>query len=246
MYARLTNFVETKIAVVGGLVSALVVALWLLAQFVPPLQEFLVSDALFNVIAIVLLFEILRRVVELKLEGRAAGISVATAQDDAWVDIQRYVQRRRPSTVDMIEYSGGTVIALLEELCGANPRVRIRVLMCHPESALSGFERRRIEVNLEYLAAKMSDHTGITVRCYRAPASIRGRFFDGDLVTVGWYTYHQRRGRPELQGHLNAMVTGSVSTPEGAKLHVTFARAFEDLWTDPRSVDGTEVDLPIG
>src|SRR5205807_1543600 len=109
----------------------------------------------------------------------------------------------------------GTVIVLLEELFKANPQVTVNLLLSHPEAAISGFERRRIEVSLEYLLAKLSDYPNLSVRCYRAPGSIRGRVFDGRLVTMGWYTYHTRRGREELQGHLNAMVTADVATTDG-------------------------------
>src|SRR2546430_12343759 len=42
------------------------------------------------------------------------------------------------------------------------------------------------------------------------------------LFRSGWYTYHMRRSREELQGHLNAMVTADVSTADGQHLAASF------------------------
>jgi hypothetical protein len=61
---------------------------------------------------------------------------------------------------------------------------------------------------------------------------------------MGWYTYHTRRGREELQGHLNAMVTADVATTDGQHLRATFGQAFHDLWTHTKTVDATTVPLP--
>ncbi len=237
MYGKLTRFVDQHMGLVGGVGFLVVFGLWALSEFVPSVRTFLVQSSFFNVLILVLLFEVLRRVVELKLEGRSIGVRVDLNQDEAWPELQRYIQARRPKNIDMIEYSGGTVIAMLEELCRANDAARLRLLLCHPEQARSKFERNRIRSNMDYLVGKLSTTSRLEIRCYRVPASIRGRCFDGDFLNIGWYTYHNRRGgEEEIQGHVNAMVTTSTSCAEGKKLLATFSQGFDDLWNHPKTV----------
>lgn len=241
MYKRLSDFVEAKIAIVGGFAAIVVFLLWGLSELIAPLKTFMVAGGFLNVVVFVVLADILRRVVELKLEGRQSGVQVAANQDEAWPIVQDYIRKHHPKTVDLIEYSTGTVIPLLEEVCRQNSNVSLRVLMCHPEKAISTYEKRRINEHLWYLQHKLRGYKNISVRCYQAPASIRGRCFDRDLVCVGWYIYHSERKTPEIQGHLNAMVIGTTSTPEGKHLLETFTEAFEALWAHKDTVDGAQL-----
>jgi hypothetical protein len=246
MYKRLSDFIEAKIAVLGGFLALAVFSLWAVSEFVPPLKEFIVAGGFLNVVVFVVLFDILRRVVELKLEGRQSGVQVSANQEEAWPVVQEYIRKHHPKTVDLIEYSSGTVIPLLEEVCRQNSNVSLRVLICHPAKAISDYERGRIEEHLWYLQNKLRGYKNISVRCYQAPASIRGRCFDRDLVCMGWYIYHSERKTPEIQGHLNAMVTGTISTPDGKHLGETFTNAFEALWAHQDTVDGATVNLSLG
>jgi hypothetical protein len=244
VYKKVNEFVESKIAVLGGLLVLGVFSLWVVSDFVPPVRDFMVDNGFLDVVIFVILFDILRRVVDLKLEGRQSGVKVSADQDEAWPAVQEYIDKNKPAAVDLMEYSGGTVVSLLEALCKANTKVHLRVLICHPAKAISGGETGRIEQTLWYLLHKLAGYGNLDVRCYQAPAAMRGRSFDRDLVSVGWYTYHSRRQTPELQGHLNAMVTGSGSTADGKHLQATFTQAFEALWNHMDTVDARTV-LPL-
>lgn len=244
MYGKLSRVIERQITLIGSVIVVVVLVLWLVSEFIPPLNKIIVGGAFFNVVLVVVLFEVLHRVIDLKIGGQASQAQVSANQDEAWPAHLDFVRTHRPKVVDMIEYSGGTIVALLEELFKANPQVTVRLLLCHPDVAITGFERRRIEVSLEYFLSKLSDYPNLSVRCYRTPGSIRGRVFDGQLITVGWYTYHMRRGREELQGHLNAMVSANVSSSDGQHLRTTFNQAFDDLWSHPKTAEATTIAFP--
>jgi hypothetical protein len=243
MYKKISDFIESKIAFVGGFAAIAVFLLWGLSELIPQLKSFLVAGGFLSVVVFVILADILRRVVELKLEGRQSGVQVAPNQDEAWPTVQEYIRKHHPKAVDLIEYSAGTIIPLLEEVCRQNSNVTIRILMCHPAKALSAYEERRIDEHLWYLQHKLRGYKTIEVKCYQAPASIRGRCFDRDFVCVGWYTYHSERKTPEIQGHLNAMVIGATSTPDGKHMLETFTQAFEALWTHQDTVDGAQLTV---
>jgi hypothetical protein len=239
MWTQVRSFVENRISIFSQTLILLVFLVWVLSQFINPIQDFLVQNAVYNVTTLILLFEIGRGVVEIKHESKATGNSrVYSNQDAAWTEIRSQVVASRPTTVDMIEYSGQTVISIIEDVLRAAPQATIRLLVCHPDHALSQFETQRIEQTLEYFRQHMSG-ARLHIRCYASPASMRGRNFANQVVSVGWYSYHRREGRSDegIQGHLNAMVVANASTVEGRDLLETFNRTFEDLWGHPHTVE---------
>ena len=243
MWTKVGEFIEGRITQISQFLILAFFLLWLASEFISPLETFLTTGTFFNVLTLVLLFEIGRRVVELKTEGGpGTGVMVFASQDASWTEVQSRIKQIRPRTVDMIEYSGQTTINIIEEVLAVEPRAVVRLLVCHPEHALSDFEKRRIQATLDYLNQHLSN-ASLTVRGYTPPASIRGRNFADQIVSLGWYSYHRRGTKKltEIQGHLNAMVTARVDTPEGRDLLDTFSRAFDDLWTHPESTDWKEL-----
>jgi hypothetical protein len=242
VWTKVTSFVEQRITPLSQVLILGVFLLWIAAQFIDPLEDFITEGTFFNVVTLVLLFEIGRRVVELKKDAGTDGALVFATQEAAWTEMQGRIKSIRPKTVDMIEYSGHTVINIIEEVLQVQPKATIRLLVCHPDHALSPFETQRIEAVLGYLQRHMSD-TGLEVRCYTTPAGIRGRNYARQWVSLGWYSYHRRGNKPatEIQGHLNAMVVASVASAAGRDLMETFDRAFADVWNHPETVEWTSL-----
>ena len=245
MWTQLTAWTERKITYVSSVLIFLVFALWALSQFVPELSSWLTKGSFYNVVTLVLLFEIARRVVEIKNAPQDSGVDAFPDQDSTWTALQPEIAEMRPQKVDMIEYSGNTAVTILTEVFKVQPAAAVRLLLHHPKSnVLNKFERDRINQNLEAMRRHFSQFN-LTVRLYTPPASVRGRNYDGQIVSIGWYTYHWGEGETEIRGHTNAMVVGRTSTPAGRALQETFDRTFANLWDHQESEAWTPA-VPAG
>lgn len=157
-----------------------------------------------------------------------------------------FITHHDPAEVRLIEYSTGSIKDLLMAL-STNANVKsVRILMCHPESAINEYERvQRILSAIPFLARKFplrGMDSKLRVRCYKTPASIRGINYDNKLIALGWYTYDIRLNsmkhhQKQLWGDENPIIISSVDTDQGKKLEQAFNEIFDRLWLES---DGLE------
>jgi hypothetical protein len=228
IFSRIDSWVERRLTVVGSAVIALVILLYVVSQFVPDISQWIITRGFFSVILIVLIIDLLHRVIELK--GEPPSLEAYEDQAQAMPQIQEFIEKERPETSDLLEYSTSSTRSLLQELRKAN--VRIRLLICHPDNAVSAHERRTIELGIENLRKDFKDYGNITIKQYRTPASLRGRNIGGKWINVGWYLYSNMDGEVDIRGHDVAMILSDVNTPQGKKLKAMFSWAFDALWQD--------------
>jgi len=228
IFSRIDRWVERRFAIIGSVLIALVILLYIISQFVPDINQWIITRGFFSVILIVLIIDLLNRVVELK--GSPPVLEAYENQAQVMPQIQEFIEKERPETSDLLEYSTSSIRALLQELRKAN--VRIRLLICHPDNAVSAHERRTIELGIENLRKDFKDYRNITVKQYRMPASLRGRNIGGKWINIGWYLYSNTDGEIDIRGHDVAMILSDVNTPQGKELKGMFSWAFEALWKD--------------
>jgi hypothetical protein len=251
IFRRLDRWIDQHVATIGSVLIILVIIVYLVSEFVPDVGQWIITRGFFNVLLIALIVDLLHRMIELK--GPTPGTEVFGDQQQTLPEIQKFVEKWRPETCDLLEYSTSSTRILLQELKRAN--VRIRLLMCHPDYAASPHERSTIEVGIDNVRRDFKGYKRMTVKLYTTPASLRGRNFGGKLINVGWYLYSHNDGELNLSGHDNAMVLSDAGTPEGQKLKQMFTQAFEALWNDRASValpltpevhrgGGSESDVP--
>ena len=233
IFSKIDSWVERRLAVVGTALIALVIVLYVISQFVPDISQWIITRGFFSVILIVLIIDLLHKVTELK--GSPPSLEVYEDQAQAMPHIQEFIEREHLETSDLLEYSTSSIRALLQELRKAN--VRIRLLICHPDSAISAHERRTIELGIKNLRKDFKGYANIAVKQYRTPASLRGRNIGGKWINVGWYLYSNIDGEVDIRGHDVAMILSDVNTPEGEKLKEMFSLAFDALWQDSTTED---------
>lgn len=160
--------------------------------------------------------------------------------DEAIPILARYVVTNRPREADLLEYSGLGAMGLLASLGEAASTTRVRLLLAHPETALSDYQREvRLAEGLRTLAYRVpvaeATKCGLQVRCYREPASIRMRRV-GDVIVMGWYTYDDRGlpdpSRSQMSGGTNASIGGHVGEATVAHVHGLGSRVFENVWRE--------------
>lgn len=155
--------------------------------------------------------------------------------------VNKILSVKTPRKVDLIEYSTASIreewLIPLIKRNDNNPNkiTRVRLLLCHPSNAISKIQRQeRICASIRqlYHKTKEVDISGLKVKCYNFPASLRGRKFDDQFVAVGWYTYrYDKDSKIRIRGDENIMVGTSPHTQEGKKVHDFFTKCFEEeMW----------------
>ena len=229
IFRKLDRWIEQHVAIIGTVLIALVLVVYIISQFVPDVSQWIISRGFFNVLLVALIIDLLYRVIELK--GSPSSLEFYENQARALPQIQEFIEREHPETCELLEYSTSTIRTLLQELRRAN--VKIRLLICHPDKAVSAHEARTIEVGIENLRKDFGNYRRITVRQYTTPASLRGRNIGGKLINVGWYLYSNAEEEVNIRGHDNTMIVANTNTPQGQILKKMFKQAFDTLWNDP-------------
>jgi hypothetical protein len=79
---------------------------------------------------------------------------------------------------------------------------------------------------------------------------LRGRKFNNNLISVGWYTYgnsrienndaiptiqKSKRHPKQIHGHINSMASVPLNTEYGKSISAMFDRVFKELWNSSES-----------
>jgi hypothetical protein len=230
---RLDRWIDKHVAALGSVLIVLVLLVYAVSQFIPDVSQWIITRGFFNVLLVALMVDLIHRVIDLK--GSPSRMWTCEDQQQALPHVQEFLEKERPETCDLIEYSTISSRILLQELKKAN--LRIRLLMCHPDQAISDHERKTIEVGIENIRKDFRDYKRIKVKLYTTPAAFRGRNFGGKFINVGWYLYSHSEGEISITGHDTAMILSEADTREGQNLKNLFNRAFDALWNDPATVE---------
>ena len=225
-YERVRAFIDRYIGRIGSFLIVVVVAAAVAGEVFQPVQDFLTSSRVLDVLIIGLLLEIVSRLVELRAAG--TGFEVAENQRSAMPDLVKHVRETRPPSVQLFEFSSLSIRDLLASVLDCSAQVQL--LLHDPyQGNINDLQRKVIESQILTLeSGSLGDTTRLEIRFYSTPASLRGRRL-GTLLNVGWYTYFRRAdGTPDLLGSQNAMIT--VDTRTFSQLAEYFTREFTAAW----------------
>jgi hypothetical protein len=153
-------------------------------------------------------------------------------------ELRQFLKINRPQRIDLIEYSTATIDPILQEM--KKYRCKIRILLQHPSTSISLHQKNRILKTLDDRFRRTFADYGsgsIEVIFYCFPGSIRGRNFDDQLVTLGWYTYSSDpKEFGNINGDSNPMIAAHTGTKYGKYLLKMFQKAFDELWDHPGTV----------
>jgi hypothetical protein len=227
---KLRAFIDRNIQKVVTVQISLIIAVWAASAIIQPLQDWVLKNGVYELIIIVLISDILLRLADIKETDKTSDVNVFKDEPTAYPTLHQYLESKHPQKVDMIEYSTATVHDLLENL--KRCRSELRILICNPDAAVTEFQRDRINDRIRDLTTvTFRDYSAVEVRMYTLPASIRGRLFDEEYLTVGWHTHTSEPAG--LYGHTNPMINAYTNTSEGRMIKDMFTWAFEHLWSAP-------------
>src|SRR5215203_6410896 len=221
-YEKVRHFLDTYIVRIGSSIIILAVGAAIAAAFIPPLENFLVSQRVYEVLIIALLVDITIRLVDMR---DVPPLQITKDQSEAIPVLIQHIRKKRPETVKMFEYSTYTIGELLKEL--REQQVQIKLLIFDPDgSPISDQQEAIIRNQLRLLKTHiLRDYSKVEIRMYSTPASLRGRRF-GNLLNVGWYTYFHHEGGIDLEGGGNPMLLiDAANTTEGSALADMFEQA---------------------
>ena len=66
MYWKIDKWIERHLAVVGTAIISLVILLYVISQFVPDINQWIITRGFFSVILIVLIIDLIQKVIDLK------------------------------------------------------------------------------------------------------------------------------------------------------------------------------------
>jgi len=226
-------------------ISICVGAAWTVGLFWERLHEWLVERQVIEVLLVYLVVATVFHLDKVARELRAGGVrGILRISRDQKSDNQAFrdlIDHTKPRRADLIEFTTDTIHEIVDDLVAK--KYTIRLLVKHPEG-LTKFQKVRLKSRLDDLDRRTLDkhpdmRSKVQIRCYRQPASLRGRKLDDKVINVGWYT--PKVGEVQVNGDGNPLVTASLDTPEGGHLGAMFDEAFKDLWEDRGTVDWQEV-----
>lgn len=237
-------FVERNRAAITRAMLALVTAMVLLGWESDWVRNALVSSGLLLVLILGFVMEM--SVALSRLISVRPRVDIARDENENIDLLKTYLSKRPVEKADMLEYSAVAARPLIDEL--VRKGATLRILIKHP-ATVGPEQEKKILASIGSLERFVLQHHGarVEIRCYKAPASLRGRKIDDLLLDVGWYTPDlSPQGvvdKLEIIGHLNPVVMCSAATEEGLHLREMFDRVFEPLWEsakndDVRSVTG--------
>lgn len=231
MYVKIRNSIERHIDRIGRIIFAVVIILWILSQFNQFVQNWLLQQGLLNIIVIALLVEAITYLVEIKRKSSLRGSSrIFRNQIDSRQELDQFIREQKPKKAYLLELSTGSIEDLIALLKDVN--CDMRLLVQHPQKAVNDSEAARIANQLSRLQDKIfKDYKNIHIKCYTAPASLRGRNLDEKLLNIGWYTYtYSDNQKIDITGDTNPMINLYTDTEEGKILKEFFTRVFNQLW----------------
>ena len=151
MYTKIRATIERHIDRIGRIVILTILILWILSQFFDGVRRWMLEEGLLNIIMIALLVEAIAYIVELKQKPPPS--RVFRNQRNARQELDQFISEQKPRNADLIELSTGSIEEMLELL---DSNCDIRLLVQHPQEAVSESESKRIIMLLALLCSLLS------------------------------------------------------------------------------------------
>lgn len=171
-------------------------------------------------------------------------LSTYSSKGDAYHDLSEQIQGLTVSRLDLLQFSGQTAVNLLDVVARHSRRVKVRMLLYHPDEAIQfdsdseNHHRDRILWTKNQVGVIEEDLKDegfkVDIRYYRTPPSISAAILDNKIISVSWYRLYPDPNYHDvvrLRGHNSAAITGGSG--EMAVPLLSFAQEqFDALWTE--------------
>src|SRR5215211_1409413 len=127
-FTRLPIFIVLLLAIPNPISHAVLEGLGRLSGLAEP--------SLATLVGVAMLFLILERVITIEDElAKGMPLHINQRKDDVNPELGDYVQHQKVRRLDIIQFSGQTMLDLLSEVAKHRPKAAVRMLLCHPDRA---------------------------------------------------------------------------------------------------------------
>lgn len=232
-FTRSSIFVLFLLIVLNALVPSFMELLGAVLGFPKP--------SLMTVVGVAILFFLLERIIIIEDEIKHPPIHIYQTKEEAYDKLPQQVSSRKVVHIDLLQFSGYTVLRLLREIAERWPRAKIRMLLFDPQlSTQYDTDRKhghtqRINATIDQIEVMEDSYKEsgfkVHIRYYRVGPSISSVIFDSRVVSISWYRSFPDRRKADvihLRGHDCLTLTGGG---EAALPLLTFAQEhFDSLW----------------
>jgi hypothetical protein len=148
-----------------------------------------------------------------------------TSNDAIWNErFMPLIKNSRARHAFFVEYSSANIRPVIDVLLGYGWEVTL--LMKLPSSDQVAWRRGKIESVMEAIKRDLGQELSkrrLDIYFYSSPGSIRIRYLENVVVSLGWYTYDRRQDcavDDQVWGHTNIMVSTTPKTKEWEEFKV--------------------------
>jgi hypothetical protein len=197
---------------VNWILSVLLAIAFAVHTFIPESLAWLTPDFK-GAIAIAVFAFLVDRILIIHKAVGTPPVVVFEKREDAYEDLLGLIRQYEVEVVDMLQFSGDTVLGLLKGIANTRGNVTVRLFLAHPDQAAQfdrdrggEFHVDRIRHTIETVRLICEEHSNIKVQAfyYKAPASLSAVVVDDWITSAGWYHYFQDEKSPEflrVRGH---------------------------------------------
>jgi hypothetical protein len=194
------------------ILSALLATAFAVHTFIPESLAWLTPDFK-TAIAIAVFAFLVDRILAIHRAVGTPPIVVFDRREDAYEDLLSLIKQYKAKSVDMLQFSGDTVLGLLKGIAKTRGNVTVRLFLAHPCQAAQfdrdrgdEFHVDRIRHTLEEVKLICEEYSNITVQAfyYKTPAGLSAVLVDDWIMSAGWYHCFQDEESPEflrVRGH---------------------------------------------
>jgi hypothetical protein len=165
---------------------------------------------------------------------------VVTKSDPLWnAWVTPLLEKATPKTAYFIEYSSVNARPIVDLLL--EHRWNVKMLLRNPNLLDDARQEGKIKAACQGIKKELAAKN-ITVLFYSTPGSIRLRYIEGTIVSLGWYTYdHRNEDEPkQIWGHSNIMISALPTCKEWNDMQKFAIDLFERMERDTTNLQDTQ------
>ncbi len=226
MLTKIQDTISKNLSTIANYLAIAVIISWLISNFVPTFQTWLLDKNVFILLVLILLVELIKIVFE--LNGNIN--QFVTLYPDQASSSERLLETISNSSSSKAQIVGLTA-GKREEILSALIRKewQIQLLIQHPDSAMNEILKAHLEEKIQELTnVTFINYSNVELRLYKRPCFLRGLKLGEVGVSVGWYACGE--GAYEFFGHNNPLLVVKQGSPDYKTIKDFFNLRFDYLW----------------
>jgi len=202
------------------------------------------SHDIVPVLTIVLIGVLMDLILQIEQELHESPLKMHKSEVEAYKHLSQLVREHGVRQVDLIQFSGQTVIPFLQDLAESGYTVSVRMLLMHPEVArkfdTDGKENQlaRIDATLGKLRVLTEGNSNFSSEAffYKTPPGVCCVILDEKIVSAGWYRCFMDGKSPAVM-RVRSHTVPTITTVDHGPMIAALRHQFDSLLEHAESTD---------